>query len=122
MTFPDNWPPHCPPGDAQDAQGVFFRVVAHNPPTADSFKSYAELGAAPAANPCRRVGLSVLRTLDDAIHQTKLFPKHGRCVCRADLKPEHGKTLATKGTLPTHTTWWPFKAVDRVAPFAHIYG
>lgn len=122
MNFPEHWPPHCPPDDAQDAQGVYFRVVADNLPTADSFKSYAELGLATAAHPCKRLGLSVLRTLDDAIHQTRLFPKHGRYVCRADLAPEHGKTLATRGTLPTHTTWWPFLSVDRVAPFAHVHG
>jgi hypothetical protein len=106
---------------AEHCIGVGNGVVAANPATADSFKSYAELGLAPTAPACKRVGLSVLRSFEDAIHQTKLFPKHGRCICRAELTPEHGKTLATKGTLPTHTTWWPFKSVDRVAPFAHVY-
>ena len=117
MNFSESWPPECPPANAQDAQGVCFRVVSHNPPGVDDFKSYAELGAAPKANPCKRVGLSLLKTLDDAIHQTELFPKHGKLIFRGDLNSSHGKTQLTKGTLPTHTTWWPFEGLDRAAPF-----
>lgn len=117
MQFPKNWPPDCPPTEAQDAQGVYFRVANNNPPGADEFKSYAELGLAQKADPCKRVGLSLLRKLDDAIHQTKLFPKHGNLIFSGDLNSCHGKTLLTKGTLPTHTTWWPYEGIDRAALF-----
>ena len=117
MQFPKSWPPDCPPADAQDAQGEHFRVASSNPPGADDFKSCAELGKFPKADPCKRVGLSLLRTLDDAIHQTKLFPMRGNLIFRGDLNPSHGKTLLTKGRLPTHTTWWPFEGIDRAAPF-----
>lgn len=117
MQFPKNWPPECPPADAQDAQGEHFRVASNDPPGVDELKSYAELGKLTKANPCRRVGLSLLRSLDDAIHQTELFPKHGKLIFRGDLNSSHGKTLPTKGTLPTHTTWWPYEGIDRAAPF-----
>lgn len=117
MQFPKNWPPDCPPAEAQDAQGEYFRVASNNPPGVDDFKSYAELGKLPKADPCKRVGLSLLRKFDDAIHQTELFPKHGKLIFRGDLNSSHGKTLLTKGTLPTHTTWWPFEGIDRATPF-----
>lgn len=115
--FPDIWPDSCPPPDAQPAQGSFFRVTKGNPPYTDDFKSYAELGKAPYSPPCLRVGLSLLKNLDDAIHQIKLFPKTGKFVFNADLEPQHGKCKQTKGTLPSHTTWWPFEGVDRAALF-----
>lgn len=117
--FPDNWPESCPPPDALPAQGLYFRVTRGNPPTADDFKSYSELGKAPSSPPCLRVGLSLLKSLDDAIHQTGLFPKIGKIIYSANLEPQDGKCKQTKGTLPSHATWWPFESVDR-APLFHL--
>ena len=117
QNFPENWPDSCPPPDAEPAQGSYFRVTTGNPPSAKDFKTYAELAKVPNASPCLRVGLSLLKNIDDAIHQTRLFPKTGRFVFSANLEPQHGKCKPTKGSLPTHTTWWAFEGVDRAALF-----
>lgn len=50
MKFPEDWQ-NCPPDDAEPANGVYFRVGRHHPPTADDFKSQAELKRAPTAEP-----------------------------------------------------------------------
>lgn len=120
MKFPDNWPDDCPPADAEAANGNYFRVGKNNPPVADDFKSHAERGIAPSANPCMRAGLSLLRSTDDATHQTNLFPKLGKLIFCGSLSAEHGKTKLTGGKLPTHTTWWPYEGIDRVAPFVCV--
>lgn len=36
------------------------------------------------------------------------------------LAAEHGTTLLTTGQQPTHTTWWPYEGVARVALFSVV--
>lgn len=115
--FPDDWH-DCPPSEAEPANGVYFRVGRHNPPTADDFRSQAELGRAVTGDQCLRVGLSMLRTLSDAQHLTRLTPKLGRQIYRGELDASHGRTkLTSSQKSPSHTTWWPYADTDRVAPF-----
>jgi len=115
--YPQNWPGDCPPPAAEPASGIYYRAAKANPPDSDEFKTYAELGRLPNADLCKRSGLSVFRTREDADHQTRLFPKHGTLIFQGELTAEHGKTQATKGTLPSHTTWWPCEGLDRATLF-----
>lgn len=121
-SFPDDWPPGCPPADAQAASGLLYRLVKSNPATASDFLTHADLGKMPKAPPCLRVGLSVFRTRDDVVHQAELFPFLGNQVASGEVCSEHGKTKLTPGKMPSHTTWWPYLGVDRVALFPTVEG
>jgi hypothetical protein len=85
--FPSDWPTHCPPPDAPEAEGEVFRIVSTNPPTAGDFRSYFDLGLRPRADACRRRGLSLLRDLDEAIRSARLYPGLGNFIASAHLHP-----------------------------------
>lgn len=118
--FPKGWPENCPPLTSAPANGVHFRAAKTNPPGPDEFKTHAERGAAPKADPCLRSGLSVLRSMEDAVHQTQLFPKLGKLLFQGELTPDCGQTQLTQGRQPTHTTWWPCEGVDRASLFSFV--
>jgi hypothetical protein len=118
MKFPEDWQ-DCPPEDAEPANGVYFRIGRHSPPTALDFQSQAELGQALRGDPCMRRGLSTLRDLSEARHATRLFPGLGSIVYRGELGASHGQSkLTSTRKSPSHTTWWPYPDVDRVMPFS----
>lgn len=67
---------------------------------------------------CMYHGISVLRSLGDAIHQRNLFPKLGKIIAKANLEPTHGKPAPTPARRnPGHHTWWPFEDVERHSLF-----
>ncbi|MBE0508900.1 MAG: hypothetical protein IBX50_19625 [Marinospirillum sp.] len=119
--FPDNWPQNCPPIEAEDADGVVYRVCSQNPPSQRDFQSHEELGKRSSGDPCMRRGLSVFRDLAEARHLTVLFPKLGSKVFRGDLSQEQGKVKHTPARQrPSHTTWWPYEGIERAASFKLI--
>lgn len=118
--FPDGWPNDCPPQDAVDANCVVFRIVDRSPPIARDFVSHFESGKLPKAPECMRRGLSVFEELGDAMHQKRLLPKLGRFIAQGTLREKHGKTKLTPGKQPTHTTWWPYRDVDRPSLFSIV--
>jgi hypothetical protein len=90
-----------------------FRIVKADPLSGDDFRSYHEMRIA-RGDPILRCGLSVFRLRSDAEHVSRMFPNLGKVIARGTLQPEHGKTKQTGR--PTHTTWWPYVGVGRVAP------
>lgn len=120
MIFPHGWPADCPSDDTPDANGEVFRIVRNNPVSAGDLLSHHESGKLPQADPCLRCGLSVFRVVEDAINQQRLLPKLGNRIAKALLLSDHGKACLTKGQQPTHTTWWPYAAVDRASLFAVV--
>ena len=118
MTFPEDWQ-NCPPSDAEACSGTYFRVGRGNPPTADDFRSQAEMGRAVGGDECLRVGLSTLRDLSEANHLVRLNSRLGSVIYKGDLIAAHGKSkLTSSRKSPSHTTWWPFVDIDRAGLFA----
>ena len=115
LTFPDDWPVDCPPADAQDASGEFYRLVKSDPPASWDLMTHHERGTRRHDPPCLRCGLSIFRSRDDAEHQSRIFPKLGKIIGKGILLPTYGKTKPT-GKL-THTTWWVYTGIDRSAAF-----
>jgi hypothetical protein len=115
LIFPEDWPADCPPADAQDASGEFYRLVKSNPPATRDLQTHHERGTRRKDPACLRRGLSVFRTRDDAEHQSRIFPKLGKIIAKGILYPRDGKTKPTGK--PTHTTWWSYDGVDRSAVF-----
>lgn len=120
MTFPLDWPNDCPPAEAEAASGEVFRIVRESPASTADMLSHHETGRLPKAPACLRCGLSVFRTLEDAIHQQQLLPKLGKRIAMGTLVASHGKMQLTPGHQPTHATWWPCVFVDRVSPFSIV--
>lgn len=120
MTFPDTWPEGCPPADADNPDGVLFRIVASNPPTREDFLSFAEEGRflrSPPKCPCMPYGLSVFPDRADAEWMAHAFPKLGGFLASGYLDKDSGMSKLTPGTRPSHTTWWPEIACDRQGLF-----
>lgn len=117
MQFPTDWPPGCPPDDAEDANGEVYRLAKQMPLATMDFLSYHELGIA-RGDAILRCGLSVFRLRADAEHASRKFRNMGKVIAMAVLKPEHGKTKQTGK--PTHTTWWPCIGIDRVSLFSVV--
>ena len=121
MKFPTHWPVGCPPTAAVEANAVIYRVTKTNPATARDFQSQAELGRQRSANQCLRVGISVFGSFRDVSHCQRVFPKLGRFIAQAALKPRHGKMQTTPSQMfPAHMTWWPYENVNRSEPFSVI--
>lgn len=120
MNFPEDWQ-NCPPSDAEPCSGTYFRVGRRNPPTADEFRSQAEMNRAVGGDECLRVGLSTLRDLGEASHLIRLNSRLGGVIYKGDLNHAHGKSkLTSSKKSPSHTTWWPFSGIDRAGLFTVV--
>ena len=116
-SFPDGFPTDCPPRQAGDANGTACRSVRAPPLRDDDFRSYAELGLLPSADACRRHGLSVFRSFQEARHQQNLRPWLGGFISAGTLDSSAGKTMLTNPKTG-HITWWPYAGIDRKVYFA----
>lgn len=116
-TYPEDWPKECPPADATDASGEFYRVVKQSPCAAEDFRTQGELGKARDACPCLRAGLSVLADYESARHYRDKFPYLGERIASGKLVAEHGKTKAAGNG---HVTWWSYSGVTRHALFSVV--
>ena len=68
MAWANFYPENCPPEEAEPASGTFYRLVRHNPPRAEDFKSVFEenpkrFNFIPTVKNC---GLSVQKDLQDS--------------------------------------------------------
>jgi hypothetical protein len=113
LAFPSDWPPDCPPEDAEHATGRCYRITKNDPPTEEDFQTPHEAGKLKRRPACLRCALSILRTRQDAVHQRQLFPFLGQYVAEGELNPSYGKTKLTPAKVPTHTTWWSYAGVNR---------
>jgi hypothetical protein len=48
-SFPDDWPPGCPPADVKPAAGGVYRLVRNTPVLAVDLRTHAEFGKLPKA-------------------------------------------------------------------------
>lgn len=116
VNFPSNWPDNCPPEEAVEASGAVFRIVGASPPGPDDFKSHEELGL-PGGSPCRRVAVSVYKTLAHAQHRARLSPNLGTHIVEGAFEPGSGKTRLTHPA-SGHHAWWSPDEFDRASIFA----
>ncbi len=102
--WPEHFPADCPPGDAQPADGVVY-LAAHDPPTAEDWKSAQERGHYLKLPQCRRVSLSCFRSAEQLEFVLRMPQHHGKVVHRAELGPEHGVLKLTEPP-PNHLSLW----------------
>jgi hypothetical protein len=113
LTWPADFPADCPPGQAVNAEGTYYRIVKHDPPEQSDFEAIyhtdpirAEDAMSHGKTTCETMGLSVYADIDHAIQCASRFRKLGRNIARLTLMHEAGKALRTRGTFSSHHTWW----------------
>jgi hypothetical protein len=110
----NHFPNGCPPDESQPSTGVVFRLVAHNPPVGDDFKSHYELSPERDFRNtlCIACGLSIHTDKEDA---KKVFyrlcsrvpaRRKTNMIASAMLNETMGRLLPTKGNEASHHTWW----------------
>lgn len=112
--WPDWFPPNCPPPEAADASGEFYRLVSEDPPVEADFRSNRELADAgearatwPESKECQACGLSVTETLADAEATRKAFGALRKKRIAVGAVDGDGKLLATPSRkAPSHHSWW----------------
>ncbi len=104
--WPDFYPDDCPPSDANDLDGVVYRLVKSNPPTEADARSHLELGASPKAPPCQRSGLSCAldREYLEDVRRAVPYRRKNR-IARGEFHSEHGKIKQTGPDRGHHTMW-----------------
>jgi hypothetical protein len=117
-SFPDYFPPCCPPEDSIDADGVVFRIVKTIDLSDDDFYSHHELGKTIAKKECSCCGVSVFNSHKSALHRQNITPKLGNVVTEGTFNSSAGKILLTS-KVSGHIDWWPYDGVDRKSFFGH---
>lgn len=110
--WPASFPSNCPPGDAVDANGRFYRLVDVAPPTADDFLSLSELVAAGKRKPrkridlCEAAGVSIFADAQD-LQRIRLMAPFADCFVAVGDIDGSGKLKPTpRGPSDSHHTWW----------------
>lgn len=112
--WPADFPPHCPPGTALPADGVFYRIIKSDPPGPGDFVSQYHHNRRLAdrnirqgsATQCETMGLSVFADENDAADRARRYPGIGSRIAGLTLGPASGKILATPRGNNSHHTWW----------------
>jgi hypothetical protein len=112
-----NYPPDCPPTDAQPCTTGVYRLVPRIPITNADFESYYERKPDfPWPDPCEARGLSVCLTYEAAVRLRKRFRgfrSHGIAVAQLD----HTAGFIKQTHSPDHHTWWPDDQFDPLQAF-----
>lgn len=109
MKWPEFYPENCPPEDAEPASGTVYRLVRHDPPQAEDFKTpweeYPGRFPEPTIENC---GLSVHTDLHDSERLKDRVPQfRKRQIAEGILNPKLGMIQHTP--LPedeSHHDWW----------------
>jgi hypothetical protein len=121
LTWPKDFPADCPPGQASNAVGTYYRIVKHDPPEPSDFEAIYHRDSARAEDAmtfgktqCETMGLSVYADINHAIQCASRFRKLGRIIARLTLTYGSGKALQTRGTFVSHHTWWKPDGFDPI--------
>jgi hypothetical protein len=110
MIWPIFYPENCPPSDAEDAEGIIFRLMQSIPPTENDLKAHVQLHPDQdfGTKHCQACGLSVYRSFYDAVRLQNRIPAYRAMrIAKADLSPREGKLLHTPSRPgASHHTWW----------------
>jgi hypothetical protein len=114
-----DFPNDCPPAVAFGASGTVYRIIKEREVRDADFLSSAELGVHQNAPACKRAGLSIYSSVEQAIHRRSLSPRLGIAVAEGKLEPSAGMVEITNNQ-SGHITWWPFAGVERHTLFSRV--
>ena len=131
--WPHFFPENCPPNDATEPCGEYWRIVKHDPPSPQDFeplcianprRQYSDdlndrYGASPR---CLASGVSLLKTIEEARNVARAIPaKRTGMLAKGTLEPDMGRlkhtpTNKNKG----HHTLWLWDGVDPSSSFTVV--
>ncbi|WP_306553758.1 hypothetical protein [Acidovorax sp.] len=107
-TWPNYFPPQCPPATARQDDVLVYRLVNSAPPTLDDFKptkieqperTFAE------DEICAACGVSVFRNVKDIVKkQSRYKALRSKKIAFGSISHNDGLVLET--FTPSHMTWW----------------
>lgn len=112
MDWTDELPEDCPPADASEPGGLFYRLVVTDPPTAEDFMSQADLAPSrdwgPPAKDCAARGLSLQGSDEDvAILRNRIPSLRTKYTAQGNLDRALGLLKHTPSRhYKAHHTWW----------------
>ncbi len=119
IVWPDHYPDQCPPADAEQAQGVYFRLVDAAPPSGEDTLSHIELKLAGLRfknkdfgdQECVASGFSVFDE-QVAAERTRqaVGPLRNKLIAKMDVSGSG--VLKQTGHNRSHHTWWRPAADD----------
>jgi hypothetical protein len=129
--WPTDLPENCPPGDAQPAEGTFFRFVKDDPPSRRDFVRPIDLpGASARHGPderCEASALSLFADQEDVQKARALIPGFGKKkVARGELAPHMGvlkhtaPPIAEQPVFESHHDWWMPSTYSDLPPFVVV--
>lgn len=109
MKWFEELPQSCPPADAQPCQGVFYRIVAVEPPMSSDFFSQRKLQphrvfAGQGIDECIARAVSLFKDKSDAAKRLRLPKFRNSTIARVTLQPKDG--LIKKTFQNSHYSWW----------------
>lgn len=123
MSYPDFFPPDCPPSEAELRSMFIYRYTNNNPPKESDFQSAYELGKYLRSLSVQKYGISVNSCLDDARNAIGLVPalREYNFIAGGDASPEDGPLEYTPHkNISKHMTWYLFKNVNPYKKFSTI--
>jgi hypothetical protein len=111
-TWPDSFPPGCPPPDAVVATGSFYRLVRSDPPTEEDFESHYERHLAGRMrrfwdDDIKAAGISVFADKEDAEKSRAAIPALKNSKVALGNIDNSGRMQHTPGRSgESHHTWW----------------
>ncbi|MGA9379022.1 MAG: hypothetical protein WBV73_09660 [Phormidium sp.] len=110
--WPEHFPSDCPPENAKNAFGEVYRLINHDSPSPDDFRSWREENrnkqCPEGMTECQVCGISVFTDKADADRVIKRIPRFRRAKpALGQLTAELGVILHTPSRLSqSHHTWW----------------
>lgn len=115
MEWFEDLPVSCPPADAIDCNGIFYRVSHGNPAESSDFFSQRLLAPdkrflGEGIDECIVRAVSVFAELNDAKNLLKLPKFKNANIAILNLQEQDGKTKKT--FKKSHHSWWRSKSFD----------
>lgn len=113
MSWPNHFPPSCPPADATAPRGLFFRFVRRHPVPSDELKSKQEKRPLEVFDEaCLACGVSLYERIEDLDAMRRAVGGFKKMVVAAiSLDGAPGQLKQTR--LPSHHTWWIPEGEDK---------
>lgn len=115
MKWFESLPQHCPPEDAKECHGEYYRIANGDPATSPDFFSQRKLQptklfAGQGIDECITRAVSLFKDKHDAQRRLKLPKFRHSVIAIVTLYPKDGAIKKTFGD--SHYSWWRSKDFD----------
>ncbi len=119
--YAEDLPIGCPPSDAVQLNGIFYRLVESIPPTETDFWSLRKLFPLKSfkTDECIARACSIMTTFEDCTALKKLPNQRGKQVIEIHLSDKSGVGKKT-GKNPSHISWWRAKDFDPILSYREV--